>query len=403
MTRRNGILSQYGITTGSGQNFTLNGTKRCSLSHYGKNVLYGKSLQSATPSPEAPSDIVHSLNPCISIGGKNLLKNNAGSGTTRGVTRTTDGDGVTTLTGTVTGTGTILTVNTVSLPAGVYKFSAVGWENAPANAGRVYLYINNVNKFMMSPADTQNSYTVITLTAQSEVKVNLVGQKDAVFEGLQLGFQIEAGQTFTGFEPYRICSLETELTLRAIPMEATYDDPDYTADGVKWAADSIDLISGVITRKIGVKTFDGSESFSFASTKTSGQRGFCHILNSSVTRNNADILCRATHMEAVNNHSASQSSFYNQYKLNMVSYNMLNIYFYLDSLKTSAVADFKDWLAAQNTAGSPVTVYYLLPQPTTESLTSPSLATFEGVSYVNVYGDQTLAHGVASGVRGRVE
>ena len=48
------------------------------------------------------------------------------------------------------------------------------------------------------------------------------------------------------------------------------------------------------------------------------------------------------------------------------------------------VADFKSYLAAQYAAGTPVTVYYVLAEPETKSITLPKIPTFDGTNTIDI-------------------
>lgn len=65
-------------------------------------ILYGKSLQDGTPTPDNPIEIQSVVNPNIEVCGKNLLKPSLQTTTINGVTCTNNGDGTYTLNGTAT-------------------------------------------------------------------------------------------------------------------------------------------------------------------------------------------------------------------------------------------------------------------------------------------------------------
>lgn len=60
-------------------------------------ILYGKSLQDGTPTPDNPIEIQSVVNPNIEVCGKNLLKPSLQTTTINGVTCTNNGDGTYTL------------------------------------------------------------------------------------------------------------------------------------------------------------------------------------------------------------------------------------------------------------------------------------------------------------------
>lgn len=50
-----------------------------------------------------------------------------------------------------------------------------------------------------------------------------------------------------------------------------------------------------------------------------------------------------------------------------------------------AITDFKSYLAEQYDAGTPVTVYHVLADPTTEPISIPSIPTFDGTTVISTY------------------
>lgn len=65
-------------------------------------MIYGKSSQDGTPTPENPVEIKSVVNPTMKVCGKNLLNATLQTTTVNGVTCTANGDGTYTLNGTAT-------------------------------------------------------------------------------------------------------------------------------------------------------------------------------------------------------------------------------------------------------------------------------------------------------------
>lgn len=131
--------------------------------------------------------------------------------------------------------------------------------------------------------------------------------------------------------------------------------------------DTQDLISGLITHKIGVKVFDGTESFDKSSTYGSA----FYIGNAAVNwgAQKALIMCSHYLGLAVTNLPAEVGTcFFNTSG---------HFYFRVDD--NSDTAAFKSWLAAQYAAGTPVIVIYPLATPTTETVTAQPLLEYRNL------------------------
>ncbi len=86
-------------------------------------IVYGKSTQNGTPTPDSPVEIESVENPVVTISGKNLLKNTATTQTVNGVTFTVNSDGSITAKGTATAQAGITINTSVPLVPGNYIVS----------------------------------------------------------------------------------------------------------------------------------------------------------------------------------------------------------------------------------------------------------------------------------------
>ena len=153
----------------------------------------------------------------------------------------------------------------------------------------------------------------------------------------------------------------------------------YLAEPLRKIGDYADTVSssGVVTRRIAKVVFDGTETDT--STTSSGSRayfrfylqsnpsmpqnytGFCtHFENVSVTSSTTDI----GFMPSVPSRSA--------------------IYFRPEDVSKTSIDDFKQFLADQYTRGTPVCVWYVLAEPTTEQITATEIATVKGSNTLTV-------------------
>ena len=148
--------------------------------------------------------------------------------------------------------------------------------------------------------------------------------------------QFEAGDAATPYEPY--AGTDYPLTL---------ETPMYSLPG---GADEIDLVSGAEMRRCGVITLDGTES----GWGMSGGAFVYSISGKAFGVNN--IQCTHFHPNMV--------AIANMENGGMRGYESSNAV-YFKATDYANVTEFKAWLAAQNTAGTPVTVVYQLANPVT--------------------------------------
>jgi hypothetical protein len=150
--------------------------------------------------------------------------------------------------------------------------------------------------------------------------------------------------------------------------------------GIGEYADTQEIISGAVTRNIGIKVFDGSENWETSSWGTTINKGFyTRFFGGMVipTTSTTTIDCVCTHFQAVNRTTASESTSVN------VGYfgggNSSTAPYFLVRT-TMELADFKSYLAAQYAAGTPVIVLYPLAEATTEHVTGQNLSTVSGTN-----------------------
>lgn len=163
---------------------------------------------------------------------------------------------------------------------------------------------------------------------------------------------LEKSATKTDYQPY------TTQTVTNIPD--LFAVGDY--------ADTVDIISGGVVRRCGIKVFDGTESIGLA---TGTFR--CTIAGKAP---NAKVLC--SHFDGNVDPSISVA---NMPDLAIKSHGSnANIYFKFNAIETAA--EFKAWLAAQYAAGTPVIVIYPLAEEQTEQTTGHALHSYEGTTVV---------------------
>lgn len=138
-------------------------------------------------------------------------------------------------------------------------------------------------------------------------------------------------------------------------------------------SDEQNIINGHVTRKVGVKVFDGTETFSKSSAY-----GKAFLINAASSTWGADrtqaVLC--THFLGLPQVKSSQDDntcFFNQ-----------TGHFYFRVTDNSDTDAFKAWLAAQYANGTPVILLFVLAEETAETVTGQSLSTVQGTNTVSV-------------------
>lgn len=164
--------------------------------------------------------------------------------------------------------------------------------------------------------------------------------------------QLELGSVETSYEPFtgfETTTVQLNQPLRELP------------NGVK---DTIE--NGVVTRRVGEITFDGSEAWNRNNVGDPNNWLYYLIMS----HGKADGLCNSLMHEPFNiiNKGADLASV----GFNLAHYEkniFINVGYYMEQAGlTNTVADLKTWLQS-----NPITVWYELATPTTEQITLPTL------------------------------
>lgn len=293
---------------------------------------YGWTEQNWTPTPTTPVDIVCNnwvlkLSPngkiytdgtveTINIHGKNLFNKN--SELTNGY---------------INSSGAIVLSNSLRIslfieikPNTTYTISGAGdvrglWYDR-------YAYTYTAEQTPIAQVSSRGASATFT-TAQNAKYIRIQMTPDAVDT-----CQLERGSTATEYQPY-------------------YDGGTATAEMLLKVGDYQDeqeILSGNVTRNVGVKVLDGTENW----TKSGARSGLFFSKSAFPGATFGIVLC--THLPYST--SLEKGYIYN-------SRGELNFWTDFDSF---ALNDWKQWLADQYAAGTPVIVVYPLATPTTESV-----------------------------------
>ena len=169
--------------------------------------------------------------------------------------------------------------------------------------------------------------------------------------------QLEQGSTATTYEPYFNGGTATAEMLLKV---GDYQDVQ-------------SIIDGVVTRNVGVKVLDGTET---GWTKLSGVN-YVSLPKTAISNmvSGTDATCLSNNFVQVPHGSISLSE---------ECFSVGASYMNFKKSGDPTVAQFKQWLANQYAAGTPVIVLYPLATPTTESVTGQTLQVTNGDNVLEI-------------------
>lgn len=196
-------------------------------------MIYGKSSQDGTPTPENPVEIKSVVNPTIKICGKNLFDSkkfpiilNRGIDTNTGnIYQSTSGK-------------YCATEKYIPFPYGGKKISFNASMSLCAY-DQDYKFISTVNK-------NNGQVPSGTIYVRFDIKIE---DKDKV--------QIELSENATPYEPYHEQTVTLPYTLNAIPVES---GGNVTIDGQQYIADYVDVERGKVVRIVDSSKLDNTQS-----------------------------------------------------------------------------------------------------------------------------------------------
>lgn len=189
--------------------------------------------------------------------------------------------------------------------------------------------------------------------------------------------QLELGSESTPYEPYH-----EPITTNIYLNEPLRKIGDY--------ADVIDFERGVVERNIKKVVFDGSEEFDNQNSSFDSEikTMLCNTEFIDALIGNYILSSHFTKIYNAQNAQAKPGTFsknslekYKNYTYYNISNKELNVV-QSDSTITK-VSAFRSYLSKQYDAGTPVTVYYVLTESTTEQFTVPSIPTFDGTTVIS--------------------
>lgn len=206
-------------------------------------MLYGKSSQDGTPTPDNPVEIKSVVNPTVKVCGKNLWNPIAGGYINGNNGLITEAPKVQmAVTDFIKTNGKDITViarNFSSAIGNSYAYR-IGFYNAEKK------WIKNI-----IPSDG-NKYSVnrFNITGTEYIRVSAPS-------GIYDTIQIEYGSEATPYEPYTEQSVQLPYTLNAIPVTS---GGNVTIDGQQYIADYVDVERGKLVKMVDSSKLDNTQS-----------------------------------------------------------------------------------------------------------------------------------------------
>ena len=248
----------------------------------------------------------------------------------------------------------------------------------------------------LSPQSVGTSYTFTTgaNTAYILWGSNPTNTNHTVAQIIAMNWQVEEGSTATQYAPYKTIYLDGLQETIAIKSNGVTGSTAVAEMLLKVGdyQDVQSIIDGAVTRNVGVKVLDGTETIS-ASNTSSVETGTTVFTYTYVDLGITDILDNNELMNTIpypvflnthftkrtapidNNFQALKNG---EWGANGVAPLYRNKYLILASNQYTTEADFKQWLANQYAAGTPVIIVYPLAVPTTETVTAQPMETVQG-------------------------
>jgi hypothetical protein len=220
-------------------------------------VVYGKSTQDGTPTPDAPVPIVSVGEDGVTdvgVYGKNLLLCEYREYVTNGVTFTPNADGSISVSGTATASAYYNFKKAVKLTSGYYKVSGCA---AGGNEGRYTLQIYDVKADGSVGPVIGNEYGKgldLKVDRERRVMGYIVIRTGVSVDGLVFRPSLVRSASYDGqfYKPVdpQFLPISTPDGLCGIPVTSGGNYTD--ANGQQWVCDEIDFVRGVRVQRVGV-------------------------------------------------------------------------------------------------------------------------------------------------------
>lgn len=269
-----------------------------------------------------------------------------------------------------------------------WLLAATGWTESDGvysgAAGNLYaLYKLSEGGFPLSSFEPNTRYTIsgyMTTTGNPRISIRYTDGTVSQFYGQGLSTKSvltsTSGKTieriyfdYGGASTLQMREIQFEKGTTATDYRPCFDGGTATAEMLLKVDDYQDvqsILDGVVTRKVGIKVFNGTENWTMTSGNISNSYGIGII--GMLVGSNYIRLCSHFKQNTVYSDMANGEFFCG------ASTTRFNVKY--DA--TSTEEQFKQWLADQYAAGTPVIIVYPLATPTTESVTGQTLQVTDG-------------------------
>jgi hypothetical protein len=314
--------------------------------------IYGNTVQNGTPTPEAPVDVVGSgvrTGNVMPAGEKKTVEVN-------GVTFSSDGNGRYRISGTASRYSSVQfdLVSGFTSPTSVSNGGqgTLSFFNNQSTSSVVLIFYNGqarVDDWVMKPSNRiSTAYNAIGNKYVDKICLVVVNSGATVDMTIALEFT-DDGILPSWYEPY---GYKLPVT---ISNGVFLDEP---LRGIGEYKDTLDLSTGVVTRRIKKLVLTGKEYWLRASSYAG-----CFYTGNAIDIASKAMFC--THLPVVSVSDFAQGT------ATMSNTHRINLWFGQFDENTTA-SDFKSYLAAQYANDTPVTVWYVLAEPETETVSVPS-------------------------------
>lgn len=216
-------------------------------------MIYGKSSQDGTPTPENPVEIKSVVNPTMKVCGKNLLNATLQTTTVNGVTCTANGDGTYTL----NGTATTITTFDIAQDVSCSSFRLVGCPVGGAHDASYELQARTNN--LIYGYDTGDGKNIkADKNFFIRIRINTgINCNNLLFKPMIVDDFLYPDATYDDFEPYHKQTVTLPYTLNAIPVSA---GGNVTIDGQQYIADYVDVEREKLVRMVDSSKLDNTQS-----------------------------------------------------------------------------------------------------------------------------------------------
>lgn len=159
--------------------------------------------------------------------------------------------------------------------------------------------------------------------------------------------------------------------------------PDNPLCGISTYKDTLNLATGACTRQIYKLVLHGTESYGKNASGTYQYYMAVNPLHKKVP------ICVCSHLPSVDDYPADVIGIHTTRWANNAIYLNFGEDIMLAQPSGNTVAGLKEYITAQYNAGTPVTIWYILETPTTETITVPSGLSGTEEGYLNQSGTPT--------------